>query len=320
MNREPNYLKYPSVMKEPKPIKLKNETITLYTFSFKGIDDLSRFLKTDPPINEGFNKNKLSSVYRDARFSGVSYDEAVGKLRDLKDPGYLHYLEVNSRIQKFASVNKVYKTVKTLGGTPDPIAISTNSPYTSTTRRKVRVPKTIILNVDVGISYDTEDDQLLNRALIITSLINALEKRNYNVLVNSFMLAEYEDEVIKAIFDIKGIRRQTDYQSLYKTLVDKGFFRRICFRLIEVSDVNNKWHFSYGRACSKEKCMELMKIGPNDLLFREPNQMGIAGLDIEEDFENTVELLGLNGKIDIYTEKDILKHCLIDYKEKIYHR
>jgi len=43
-------------------------------------------------------------------------------------------------------------------------------------------------------------------------------------------------------------------------------------------------------------------------------------LFFEEDFENAVELLGLNGTIDIYTEKNILKHCLIDYKEKTYHR
>ena len=319
MSREPNYLKYPSIMKPPQSIQLMNENITLYEYTFNGIIELYDFLKTNPPINEKFNKDRLSSVIKSTAFSGAPYDQAVEKLMDSEAAGYLNYLKINRNIQRFASNNKTYKTVKTLAGTPDPIAIATNSPYTSTTRRKVRVPKTIVLNVDISFDGDTTDEQLLNRAIIVTVLINALERRNYKVLVNSFILSEYDDEVIKATFGIKGTGKGTDYQTLYKTLVVKEFFRRIYFRLVEVSDVENKWWYSYGGPCSKEKSKELMRIGSNELLFRSLNKMEIYGKDIGEDLKNSIELLGLKGIIDVSTEKKILEQCL-EYKEKIYHR
>ena len=314
MNNEPNYLKYPDIIKEPKNISLGGENIILYEFNFRSITKLSEFLKSDPPINEGFNKRRLSSVINPTKFAGIPYNEAVEKLDNSEDSGYRYYLNINGSIQKFASPNSTYKTVKTLAGVPDPIAIATNSPYTSTTRRKVPQAKKILLHVDVGASGETSPDQFLNRAVIVTFLINSLEKLNYDVVVNSFMLGQYENEVIKATFNIKESSKLADYKSLYKTLVGKEFFRRICFRLIEVSDVKKPWQSSYGKPCSKENCMEIMKIRQNELLFRDPTAMGIKGEDIEDDFENAIRQLGLERQLNIYNERKKLRACIEDYK------
>lgn len=321
MSRQPNYLKYPTIMRKPYPMHLHNETITIYEYYFDEILELYNFLKSNPAINiEIFKMELLSSIIKSKDFAGVPYEEAIEKLLDAEDEGFIHYSAINDNIQKFASHREVYKTVKSLAGAPDPIAIATNSPYTSTTRRKVKVAKDITLNVQVAYSYETTKKQVLNRALIITNLINSLEKRNYNVEINAFMLGIYDKEVIKATFEIKKGRQQADYQALYKTLVDVEFLRRLCFRLIEVSDVTEQWQYGYGRNCSKEMCFEILGLNENELFFDQPNAMEIKGKDIGEDFEGAIKKLGLEYSIDVFSEKERLIECESYLMEKTYHK
>ena len=115
-------------------------------------------------------------------------------------------------------------------------------------------------NTQVAYYCGTSKAQVFNRALIITNLIRALERNGYNVDVNSFMIAEEDDEIIQAVFEIKQHGQRTNYQTLYKSLVDVEFFRRLCFRLMEISDVKNYWPSGYGRTSGEKKVRNLLKL------------------------------------------------------------
>ena len=207
------------------------------------------------------------------------------------------------------------------GGTLDPVAYTTNAPkiYKNLDRKKVQ--KTIGINIQLACGTNTTKRELFNRAVIITSLIYALEKKGYKVLVNSFMLVEKEDEeksfidksdnskktteVIEAIIEIKN-DNQTSYQSLYKSLANIEFFRRLCFRIIEVSDVVNLWNDDYGKPIKKDAAIELLRLKPYDIYFDEPRAMGIKGKDIGEDFETVIKKLNLETIVNLPQEKELI--------------
>ncbi len=124
------------------------------------------------------------------------------------------------------------------------------------------------------------------------------------------MLAKESDEIIKAIFEIKRHGERVNYQALYKTIVNVEFFRRLCFRLMEVTDVENFWLDGYGMPVDESFARKLLKLGKEDIYFDQPRDMGIHGNDIEEDFENAIRCLNLQNVIDINKEKKLLKNSI----------
>ena len=121
------------------------------------------------------------------------------------------------------------------------------------------------------------------------------------------MVACQNDEVIKAIFEIKKQGKTVNYQSLYKTLVDVEFLRRICFRLMEVSNVESKyWSDGYGVPGDEYFVRELLELKEDDIYFDQPSKMGIEGFDIGDDFTYAIRKLGLDRVIDVERERKIL--------------
>ncbi len=306
-----NFKTFPKNVWEPRQVQTSEENYTLFGFHFKGIQDFYDFLKKEPRINKEVWGGGLESINNDADFAGEPYESAVEKLVREMDPGYQEYLQIQKNIHAKAAKVHEYQLIKSVaGGMVNPVDYTTGSPTIYRSSRLITKPKFLTIDTQVAYLSHTSKSQVFNRAIIITNLIRALERKGYNVDVNSFMLAYKDDELIQAIFQIKQHGERTNYQSLYKSLVDVEFFRRLCFRLMEVSDVENDWSWGYGRTAEESLAREVLKLKKDDIYFDQPSEMGIYGHDIGDDFENAIEHLGLEKIIDVPREKEILEECV----------
>lgn len=314
-----NYQKYEKNIKEPYLYTIDDTEYMIHSFIFTGVQDLYDLLKKDPEINSNaFSKDSPSSKTNPFGFAGIPYDEALEKLIKEMDPGYQEYMSIQKKFQSSMPVTNKYVTMKSIaGGVVDPVAYTTGSPEIYTISRVKQRPKAITINIQVAYCSSTTKEEVFNRALIITSLISALERSGYAVNVNSFMSVEEGKEIINGSFQIKKQGKNINYQTLYKTLVDVDFFRRLCFRLMEISDVKNIiWSTTYGRLCSEEKVRKLLKLKKNDIYFDQPTKMNISGSDIAKDFENVIHTLRLDSIIDVKKEKESLLRSAEESKVK----
>ena len=302
-----NYEKFPNNVYPPRTISISNDEYTLYKFSFKGLQDFYDFLKSNPKINTSVWSSKLSSVSSDFEFAGIPYKKAIEKLVQEMDPGYQEYLKIQKQMKATTGYVHKYREIKSIaGGIVNPVDYTSGSPTIYRTSRIVKQPKFITINTQLAYYWGTSKSQVFNRALIITNLIRALERQGYIVNLNSFMLAENDGELIEAIFELKKVNQKINYQALYKSLVDVEFFRRLCFRLIEISDVKSDWNHGYGHTCEKSMATYILKLGKDDIYFDQPSSMSIYGDDIGDDFESVVDELELKDVIDVKREKEAL--------------
>ncbi len=306
-----NYKLYPENVLEPRKVTIDGDDYTLHSYKFRGLQDFYDFLKKNPQPNYDVFSHRLSSVAGSFEFAGVPYDKAVEKLIADMDPGYQEYLTIQRNLHARSAKIHQYEPIKTIaGGNIDPVSYVTGSPKIYNASRLVVRPKFLTINTQVAYYCGTSKEQVFNRALIITNLIYALEKSGYNVDINSFMVAREEDELIQAVFEIKRHGERTNYQALYKSLVDVEFFRRCCFRLIEIADVQNDWSGGYGHTCDKYFVSEIMHLKKDDIYFDQPDEMEIYGHNIESDFENSIKRLHLENSIDISSEQKVLRESI----------
>lgn len=307
-----NYERFEENAYPPRKVELSSGNYIVHGYRFKGIHDFYEFLKQNPEINyQIWNHRNLASIENDYEFGGEPYDKAVEKLLKDMDPGYQEYLKVQKAMQAGSTKTHEYKQIKTIaGGSIDPVSYTTGSPTIYRSSRLISKPKFITIDTQVAYYCGTSKRQVFNRALIITNLIKALERNGYNIDVNSFMVAQNGNELIQSIFEIKPHGGRINYQALYKSLVDVEFFRRLCFRLMEISDVENYWPDGYGYTCGEEFVRELLKLKKEDIYFDQPRDMGIRGEDIGEDFERAIHHLHLDNVIDVPKEKEILRQSV----------
>lgn len=321
-----NFTRFPENIEPPETKIIDGKTYRVHGFHFRGLQDLYTFLKKNPRINldtfaaRGIYASSaydhkpeltIASVAGPTSFAGVPYEQAVENLIIDNDPGYQEYLKIQKELHLKDEYVHKYNKMKTIaGGAVDPVAYTTGSPKIYTASRLAKKTRFITISTQVSYNCRTTKEQVFNRALIITNLIKALETNGYNVDINSFMLAKESDEIIKAVFEIKRHGERVNYQALYKTLVNVEFFRRLCFRLMEVSDVENFWVDGYGLPVDKDLAKKLLRLGKDDIYFDQPRDMKIRGDNIEDDFENAIKCLNLQNVIDINKEKKLLKQSI----------
>ena len=314
INLPNNYLDYPDNIEKPYELEIDEDTYKVNSYKFQGMQEFYDFLKQNPKINNKLWRKSyhIASMSNDYDFAGVPYEKAVEKIITDMDPGYQEFLKIERNITARSGMVHKYKDIKTIaGGFIDPVAYTTGSPEIYRASRIQKKPKFITIDTQIGYSWSTSKSQVFNRALIITNLIKALEKRGYIVNVNSFMVTLELDEIVKAVFTIKKQGKAVNYQALYKSLVDVEFFRRLCFRLIEISDVHNSgWVSHYGATGSEEIARQLLNLKKDDIYFDQPNRMGINGRDIGVDFENVAKKLHLEDVFEIEREKELLRESV----------
>ena len=305
-----NSEKFPYNIYEPYKLEVFDEEYDCYMAKFSSLYDLYNYLKSNPNINRSVF-TELSSVYGEESFAGVPYDNAVEELIAKPRKEYDDFLKLSNRLSSNnVGYVKEYIDVKSpAGGVIDIPAYSSGNPLCYKISRSIYVPKFIRLNVGLSYSWSTSKKQVLNRALIISSLISAFENAGYMVNVNTFELSHCYDELAYKNVNIKNTDETFNKSSLYKTLCYVEFLRRILFRVLETLDVSNYWSSGYGSTCREEFCRKALKFSDSDLYIGEPNEMDITGRDIVKDFNNVVYKLSLDDFIDTKLfEKDFEKN------------
>ena len=307
-----NVERFPDNVFLPKKQEIMGNEYTVYGFHFKGLHDFYDFLSNNPDINYRiFPRGDLSSLTGSKDFAGKPYNEALRNLTKTTDPGYQEYMRIQRRMKARIGTTHKYRGLRTVaGGNVDPVAYTVGSPEIYRASRLVKRPKFITVDTQISYSANTSHKQVFNRAVIITNIIHALERAGYSVDVNCFMVDQKNDEVISAIWEVKKQGHRMNYQTLYKSLVEVEFLRRLCFRITEVADVENDWSDGYGRPCEKDFVRDFLKLRKEDIYFDTANALDIRGKDIVRDFERAVHNLSLEEVIDVDREKNNIERSV----------
>lgn len=299
MNKTDNSIRFPDNIFEPSKIEVDDCHYTLYKVRFNNLYTLYEYLKSDPTINRDVFY-RLSSVEGDRDFAGKPYNRAVEELISDVDPGYEEFLKLQRDLNVAKGKIHKYKTIRTVaGGHLNVPAYCAGSPLCYETEEKIMKPKFAKMHVSLSYYWGTNKSQVLNRAIIITNVLKALENAGYSVDLNTFELSSCGDELSHIIVQIKKHGGRLDTQALYKSLCHVEFLRRILFRVLETMDVTNGWCSGYGSTCDKHFTADVLNFGKNDIFFDQPRDMGIRGNDLADDFESAMECLNLCDKIDV---------------------
>ena len=322
-----NAKKFPENVYPKEQIECMGNEYDVYGFRFRGTSDLYNYLISEPNINyEIFGANKydsddIASITGSRSFAGIPYEEAVEKLVEYNDPGYQEFLSIGKQIEgKKRGTAANYALVKSVaGGRIDPVAYTTGSPFIYNSSRKIKIPKYVNINVSLGYNCGHNKSQVYNRAIIITNIVNALEQQGIKVNINAFDISRYnyydKNEIINIIFEIKRANKTVSYQSLYRALCNVEFVRRLMFRVMETSDVKLNWKNGYGRPCERDISTKILNLKEKDLFFDQPQEMGIKGNSIENDFESVIEYLDLEDRINVEKEKVKIKRGMDNYRK-----
>ena len=296
-----NYDKYPRNIFKPEKRCIRGVNFNYYKAVFRSLTDLYNYLKSEPKINREIF-TRLASERESYSFSGREYEEALEMLVSPVDDEYADFLTLQKKLDTdtFDSITE-YETYKSAsGGVIDIPSYVTGSPLCYLSERETYEPKFVRMNVLLSYYCGTSKNQVRNRALIVTSLVNALEKAGYIVDMNAFSLCEEANELLEVNVNIKSSDESLNKANLIKALCYVEFLRRIIFRVRETMPVKNEdWGEGYGKTCSRTIAHDALKLSNDDLFIDQPSNLNIKGYDLLEDFNNTVKNLKLADKIDL---------------------
>lgn len=297
-----NERKYKKNIFPPRELNVGDSKYTIYKASFNSLYDLYNYLKSDPEINsETFPVSY--SINNPSNFAGKSYSEALEdlvKILDVNDETLLK-LKKNLLTAKNISVDK-YRTVKSIGGGRVNIHdYMVGAPICYEVDEKIEQPKFVKMHVSLGYACDTSFEQVLNRAIIIINIVNALERAGYKVDLNTYELCINEDELLYIVVKIKRFNEIMNKSSLSKVLCNVEFLRRILFRVLETLSVKNPaWGQNYGLVCDNDEIVKsVLKMEKDDIYIPQPNKLNIQGNNLYDDFVSAIHELNLESFFDI---------------------
>ena len=300
MEKASNCERFPNNIFSPKEIELDNTTVKYYLTRFSSLYELYDYLKSKPIINKKAFPS-LDSRTGDPEWAGVEYDQALEDLIKREDDNYYDFLNL---VRDVANLKKSYssehkKVYSVAGGHVNNRLFAVGEPKCYEVTKRVK--NTNFITVHFALSYpgSTEDNHIFNRAVILISLIEALEKRGYNIDINAFEMSRYEDEIVNNVVVLKKRNAKINLHTLYKASYKKEFLRRILFGVLETLDVQNPWSTSYGKSCKEAVVRQILRIEKNDIYFGTPKELGIEGDNLEEDFNTVLKKLKLDDNFDV---------------------
>ena len=300
-----NVDRFPNNILRPTNIYINNREYDLYKANFRSITDLYHYVKSNPIINDSCFPI-LASERESFDFAGEPYDTAVESIVKPVKEEYADFIKLQRKLDSFGTdFVTQYVTCKSISGSVIDIpSYVSGSPLCYVSEKETYEPKFIRLNVLLSYYWGTSKNQVKNRALIITALINALEKEGYYVDINAFAISKEGDEIIDINVNLKNSNNTLNKSNIIKALCYVEFFRRVVFRVKETMPVKDcEWGDGYGSTCEESFSRKVLKISKDDLFIDQPRELGIWGKDLILDFENAIEYLKLDNKINVKESK-----------------
>lgn len=275
---------------------------TVYNIRFANLTDLHDYLKSDPVVNRRLFARQ-ASVKNDFEFSGEDLDTSIGYCIGGYRKGFDNFLMSNTKLKETTHDLTDNRTlIRTLyGGIPQPALVAAGVP--DCMMRYERDSKSSVRNIYFNLAYPayTTTSRIVNRGLATLYIIQALEAKGEMVNFKAFELSKCYDEIVNIELNLKKPGDLfLDVEKCYYPIKAKEFLRRVLFRVLESSDVQEYyWGDGYGTAMSEEEIRDFYNVRKQDLVISYPSEMGIEGTDIYDDTVTLIEKLGLEKDFDI---------------------
>lgn len=281
--------------------KIFKDDYTVYKNSFSNLTDLHDYLANKPKVNKQIFRT-LASVHGAREFAGEPLKNAIEYCISGCGDNINNFLQANEKLNKVKKdISDNRKAVRGLfGGLPIPSLVAADIP--ACMLRYEREASSSVKNIylNLSYSYSTNTNQIVNRGLIALFLIQAYEDKGEIVNFNTFELSKLGHEIVDTEINLKRPgERNVDIGKCYYPLVRKEFLRRILFRVLESTPVENDWAEGYGSPLTAREIRNFLELSDNDIIIPSPDDLEIYGYNIYEDAENALTNLGLTEDFDI---------------------
>ena len=282
----------------------------VYLKKFIDLDDFLINIK-DSNINPIFSS--FSSKYETYEFTGTySYEEAWNLCYFTMDNGFDNFSELCNQLKyEIDFYDKKVNSYSVSGYVPNVARYLLNIPTSMQNYKIDKLEKVINFYMNFSYSAFIDKNLVINRGVIIINLISYLEKLGYKINLYSFELSKKNNEVIFMIVPLKTIFERVNIKLLYFPLVHPSFLRRLLFRAEEKMPIRDiEWNYGYGQPMKYLETTKFLEYYKNDfdldniIYISTPDEMGINGNDINEDFNNCLNIL--NNKYGLF-DKDKVK-------------
>lgn len=263
-----------------------------YNVMYHYFDSITEFL-------EHIETAKLSDAFRGRELSSESTDnyewyktKNLAQAKEMAKYGYHEnfqkFLELKLKLEKYIKLNskknKQYNFY--IGYVPDVKAYLEGNPL-SMLNKQNPPRKQIDIYYNSANFSSVDSSQIFNRGAITLSLVEVLEQLGFSVNLNIFTMSECGDQVHYAVFRLKNTNERLNVQKLFFPMCHPSWFRRLNFKLKEVSpDITSSWCYGYGATCEEHMIRQIIDLKPNDIVICRPDEMRVYGRDIIEDANN----------------------------------
>lgn len=192
--------------------------------------------------------------------------------------------------------------------------------YNNKRVNKVEIEKSINIYFNATMDSKNYESQYNHRGIICYSLIeyfmNEHIKVNLKLIDASFIDGETYIQSID--FDYDTIKN--DMKMVYNFLTVSAVLRVMMLEfkasMVKKGKLNQAWLRGFGYYLDSETIKSILNLNDNDILFGTPNELKILGFDMEDDFINCAETLGLSSLyeplVKIEDTVDYIKGDIVD--------
>ena len=186
------------------------------------------------------------------------------------------------------------------------------------------IEKSINIYFNATMDSKNYENQYKNRGIICYSLIDYLineekVKVNLKLLDISFIQGEILVQTID--FDYETI--QNDQEMVYNFLTTSSVMRVMMLEykasMVKLKQIGRSWLDGFGYSMENQHVRSVLNLNDNDILFGTPDELNIAGFDLEDDFYRSMEMLGLiytyYSEVDASVYSDVRNEKIQDIKE-----
>ncbi|MCH5166676.1 MAG: hypothetical protein J1F35_02165 [Erysipelotrichales bacterium] len=276
----------------------------VYNIKFYNLAQMYSYLKSDPKINYKIFPEPASHEKERAgeNFFGSSLADSIEYLKDGYNQGLNNFLEASSKLSKIGNPTSSGKEsqLSVYGNVAIPALVAQG---VNECMLRTDVEDTKVIDVLFNLSYPahTTGAQIRNRGLATLYIIKTLEKKGYLINFKAFELSKSDYEMFHLSIDLKKPGDLfLDEKKCYYPMVGKEFLRRILFRIMESTPLEDRdWTGGYGESCSSSEMRDFFKAKKKDIVISSPGEMAIRGNNIYEDSLSLIESLEIQDEFDV---------------------
>ncbi len=265
-------------------------------YRFDTLKSFVDYLKVTP-ISEKFEYRILESEKPYKNWvDPIDYNQALQICENGWDKNLEQLLFVKRSIdQKLLFPTKRIRVGKDIVGyAPSVPDFLNGNPINMYNTMRENVYDNIHIYVDLYSDVNATPSQIYNRGILILALIDALQFKGYSVEVGAFSVLYVNNEILKVYFNLKEGIERLNVKRAYFPLCSSAFVRRLLFRLIEVTPLQNNWALSYGKPVSASTLKRITNFDKNALVIPNVTDLGINGEKIDDDLKSFISSINLD--------------------------